>query len=141
MKTTTTKSTNLGSIFRQDSEQPVRLIKASQAGKFLGGGHAHNGAAGNGTHAKPEIRLVKAGADFCDLEIVCGCGESTQVRCWNSPAAQAAAAYSPELCPRTPSGTMPRRFQSAVNAYPSANKTACALTVLRISARAASLGS
>jgi hypothetical protein len=86
---------NLGTILRRDSEQPVRLIKASQAGKLLGGGHAHNGAAaGNGKHAKPEIRLVKAGSDFCDLEIVCGCGESTQVRCWNAPAAQNATAVA-----------------------------------------------
>jgi len=82
---------NLGSIFRHDGEQPVRLIKAAQAGKLLGGGHAH---AGNGKHAKPEIRLVKAGSDFCDLEIVCGCGESTQVRCWNAPAAQVATAVA-----------------------------------------------
>jgi hypothetical protein len=93
MKTPT--KTNLSSIFRRDGEQPVRLIKAAQAGKLLGGGHAHAAnAAGNGAHAKPEIRLVKAGADYCDLEIVCGCGESTQVRCWNAPAAQGATAVA-----------------------------------------------
>jgi len=81
------------STFNHDSgEQPVRLIKAAQAGKLLGGGHAH--AANNGTHAKPEIRLVKAGADFCDLEITCGCGESTQVRCWNAPAANGSNAVA-----------------------------------------------
>ena len=90
---TPTKS-NLSTLFRRNDEQPVRLIKAAQASKLLGGGHAHATAAGNGTHAKPEIRLVKAGADYCDLEIVCGCGESTQVRCWNAPAAQAQTAVA-----------------------------------------------
>jgi hypothetical protein len=91
MKTPT--KTNLSSIFRRDGEQPVRLIKAAQASKLLGGGHVHT-AAGNSTHAKPEIRLVKAGPDYCDLEVVCGCGESTQVRCWNSPAAQGTQAVA-----------------------------------------------
>jgi hypothetical protein len=91
MKTPNTPK--LSSIFNQDKgEQPVRLIKAAQAGKLLGGGHAH--AAANGTQAKPEIRLVKAGADYCDLEIICGCGESTQVRCWNAPAANASTAVA-----------------------------------------------
>lgn len=89
MKTPT--KTNLSSIFRRDMEQPVRLIKAAQAAKLLGGAHAQAPGA-KAAHAKPEIRLVKAGADYCDLEIVCGCGESTQVRCWNAPAAQAVAA-------------------------------------------------
>ena len=85
--------TNLSSIFRRDGEQPVRLIKAAQASKLLGGAHTH-AAAGNGSHAKPEIRLVKAGPDYCDLEVVCGCGESTQVRCWNAPAAQGTQAVA-----------------------------------------------
>jgi hypothetical protein len=76
----------------EGGEQPVRLIKAAQAGKLLGGGHAH--AAVNGAHPKPEIRLVKAGADYCDLEIICGCGENTQVRCWNAPAANASNAVA-----------------------------------------------
>jgi len=90
MKTSNTPK--LSSIFNQErSEQPVRLIKAAQAGKLLGG-HAHADA--NGTQAKPEIRLVKAGADYCDLEIICGCGESTQVRCWNAPAANASTAVA-----------------------------------------------
>ena len=84
MKTPT--KTNLSSIFRRDGEQPVRLIKAAKASKLLGGGHNH--ATASTPHAKPEIRLVKAGPDYCDLEVVCGCGESTQVRCWNAPAAQ-----------------------------------------------------
>jgi hypothetical protein len=89
----TPNKTDLGAIFRRESEQPVRLIKAAQANKILGGGHAHTGTLG-AAPAKPEIRLVKAGPDFCDLEIVCGCGESTQVRCWNAPAAQATTAVA-----------------------------------------------
>ncbi len=88
-------NTNLNSIFRRDGEQPVRLIKAAQASKLLGGGHAHAATTdGNGAHAKPEIRLVKAGPDYCDLEVVCGCGESTQVRCWNAPAAHGTQAVA-----------------------------------------------
>ena len=68
------------------------MIKAAQASKLLGGG------AGGHTHdpkqpaKKPEIRMIHAGADYCDLEIVCGCGESTQVRCWNTPREEKAAA-------------------------------------------------
>ena len=75
-------------LFKQEAgEQSVRLIKASQAGKLLNGagnGHIHNGTE---AHKKPEIRMIQSGADYCDLEITCGCGESTQVRCWNAPAA------------------------------------------------------
>ena len=85
--------TNLSSLFRRDNELPVRLIKAAQASKLLGGGHAHSSTATT-PHAKPEIRLVKAGPDYCDLEVVCGCGESTQVRCWNAPAAQGTQAVA-----------------------------------------------
>jgi hypothetical protein len=81
-------------LFNIDREQPIRVIKAAQASKLFNGaangnGHVHNG---NEPHKKPEIRMVHAGADYCDLEVVCGCGESTKVRCWNSPAAQQAAA-------------------------------------------------
>ena len=78
------------SIFNQDtSEHPVRMIKAAQAGKLLnasGNGHNHLQAPGE-AHKKPEIRMIHSGADYCDLELVCGCGESTQVRCWNTPPA------------------------------------------------------
>jgi hypothetical protein len=85
------KSPQLSDIFKQDKEQPVRVIKAAQANKMLGtaNGHAHTGDA---PQKKPEIRMIQTGPDYCDLEVVCGCGESTQIRCWNSPAAQAAAA-------------------------------------------------
>jgi hypothetical protein len=75
------------SLFRQDSgDQSIRVIKAAQASKLLGGGasngHTHSA---HEPHKKPEIRMIHAGADYCDLEVVCGCGESTQVRCWNTP--------------------------------------------------------
>jgi hypothetical protein len=79
------------SLFRHESgEQPVRLIKADQVGNLL-----HAAANGHETlhgseeiHKKPEIRMIHSGADYCDLEVVCGCGESTQVRCWNTPPAE-----------------------------------------------------
>ena len=78
------------SIFNQDaSEQPVRLIKAAQAGKLLHAsshGQAHLQGAAD-VHKKPEIRMIHSGPDYCDIELVCGCGESTQVRCWNTPGA------------------------------------------------------
>jgi hypothetical protein len=80
------------SAFKQDlDEQPVRLIKAAQASKLFPAstnGHSH-GANHDApeVHKKPEIRMIHSGVDYCDLEVVCGCGESTQVRCWNSPQA------------------------------------------------------
>jgi len=79
------------SLFKQDlGEQPVRVIKAAQAGKLLhAAAHGHAASHGAGEiRKKPEIRMVHSGADYCDLEVVCGCGESTQVRCWNTPAAE-----------------------------------------------------
>jgi hypothetical protein len=83
-------------LFRHGTgEQPVRLIKAAQAGKLLGALNGNGHAAGNGAaevHKKPEIRMIHAGAEYCDLEIVCGCGESTQVRCWNTAVAEQKAA-------------------------------------------------
>ena len=78
-------------LFKQNNEQPIRVIKAAQASKILGAANGHSHSATE-AHKKPEIRLIQTGADYCDLEVICGCGESTQVRCWNSPAAQAAAA-------------------------------------------------
>ena len=73
-------------IFKQDlGEQSIRVIKAAQASKLLNGagnGHAHSAKE---AHKQPEIRMIHSGGDYCDLEIVCGCGESTQVRCWNTP--------------------------------------------------------
>jgi hypothetical protein len=78
---------NLSALFKpEQTEQPVRVIKAGQAGKALGNGHNHSAAAPD-AQTKPEVRLIQTGADYCDLEIICGCGESTKVRCWNSPSA------------------------------------------------------
>jgi hypothetical protein len=78
------------SLFSQDiGEQPIRVIKAAQAGKILGGNHTHGAAE---PHRTPEIRMIHAGAEYCDLEVICGCGESTKVRCWNTPAAEQRAA-------------------------------------------------
>jgi len=94
MKTPPTSRLN-PSFFKQEcGEQSVRVIKAAQASKLFSGGangngHVHTNAE---PHKKPEIRMIHAGPDYCDLEVVCGCGESTQVRCWNTPAEQQAAA-------------------------------------------------
>jgi hypothetical protein len=93
MKTNHQSSLNEALFKKSSSEQPVRLIKAAQASKLLGGLHTHsNGNAGTEAPRKPEIRMIHSGADYCDLEIICGCGESTQVRCWNTPAKEAKAA-------------------------------------------------
>lgn len=76
------------SLFKQDvGEQPVRMIKAAQANKLLHGtANGHSALPGSAELLKkPEIRLIHSGADYCDLEVICGCGESTQVRCWNTP--------------------------------------------------------
>jgi hypothetical protein len=93
MKTSHSSKIN-PSIFKQDlGEQSIRVIKAAQASKLLNGagnnGHTHNGTQ---AHKKPEIRMIHSGADYCDLEVVCGCGESTQVRCWNTAATAEKAA-------------------------------------------------
>jgi len=80
------------SVFKQDiGAQSVRLIKADQIGKLLhASANAHDAVHGAADiQKKPEIRMIQSGADYCDLEVICGCGESTQVRCWNTPAALA----------------------------------------------------
>ncbi len=93
--TTPTAPTKPGVLKPASSSQPVRVIKAAQAGKLLG---QSGRVAGQGLHAlpspahQPEIRLIHAGADYCDLEITCGCGENTKVRCWTTPAASATTA-------------------------------------------------
>jgi hypothetical protein len=85
---------------QQPGEQPIRLIKAAQATKLFGnlGSIGANPAAAAHTHApgeqhkKPEIRMVHSCPEYCDLEVVCGCGASTTVRCWNNAADQQKAA-------------------------------------------------
>jgi hypothetical protein len=85
---------------QQPGEQPIRLIKAAQATKLFGNlGNigtgpattAHTHPAGE-PHKKPEIRMIHSCADYCDLEVVCGCGSSTTVRCWNNAVDQQKAA-------------------------------------------------
>ena len=84
---------------QQPGEQPIRLIKAAQATKLFGNlgnigtgpATTHNHVAGE-PHKKPEIRMVHSCPEYCDLEVVCGCGASTQVRCWNNSADQQKAA-------------------------------------------------
>ena len=85
---------NLGNIFKNDrEEQPIRVIKAAQAAKlFNAAANGHAGHSANEPHRKPEIRMISAGADYVDLELVCGCGETTRFRCWNTPAAATVAA-------------------------------------------------
>jgi hypothetical protein len=94
MKPTTPSRPSLGNIFKNDhEEQPIRVIKAAQAAKLFN--TAANGQAGHSAHephGKAEIRMLGAGADYVDLELVCGCGETTRFRCWNTPATAAAAA-------------------------------------------------
>ena len=71
-------------LFKEIGEQPVRLIKAAQASKVLGGTHrTHNHGPIRPLPANHEIRMIHAGGRqriYCDLEVVCGCGESTS-RC------------------------------------------------------------
>ena len=67
----------------------VRVIKAGDAAAYLSpgqGGHDH----ARGPRKPAEVRLIATGSDYCDLELICGCGEVTRFRAWNSPAAGAA---------------------------------------------------
>ncbi len=77
------------SIFPQGSSaQPVRLIKAAQAGRLIqANGHAHvETQAGPCLPKDAQIRLLGSGPGYSDMEVHCGCGETVQVRCWQSPA-------------------------------------------------------
>jgi hypothetical protein len=86
------QKTNESALNKDIGEQPVRLIKAAQANKlFHGSGHGTLTGAAE-VQKKPEIRMIHSAADYCDLEITCGCGESTQVRCWNTPLAETKSA-------------------------------------------------
>ena len=74
-------------LFAPDADvHTVRLIKADQAGDFLSPDRKNHDHASKGPRKAAEVRLVATGADYCDLELVCGCGETTRFRCWNSPA-------------------------------------------------------
>ena len=72
------------SLFHQESGgHLVSVIKASQTG--LG-----KPACGSdrGEKRPSEIRLVETGPDYCDLELICGCGEKTRFRCWSAATAE-----------------------------------------------------
>ena len=70
----------------------VRLIKADQAGAFLSPEQKNHNHANSGPRKPAEVRLVATGPDYCDLEMVCGCGEVTRFRAWNTPSAEQKAA-------------------------------------------------
>jgi len=65
---------------------PVKLIKADQAARLLPGGTC--AATEKGPRQAAEIRLVATGPDYTDLEVICGCGEVTRFRCWNTPSGE-----------------------------------------------------
>ncbi len=64
----------------------VRVIKADQAGAFLSPDKKNHDHPASGPRKPAEVRLVATGPDYCDLELVCGCGETTRFRAWNTPA-------------------------------------------------------
>ncbi len=72
------------------SSHTVRVIKAADAATLLPPQKK------DPVHAGPrkpsEVRLVATGADYCDLEFTCGCGDVTRFRCWNAPVDGKAAA-------------------------------------------------
>jgi hypothetical protein len=63
----------------------VRVIKADQAVQFASPEKA-TPATGSATvpHKTAEVRMIGSGPDYCDLELVCGCGDVTRFRCWNT---------------------------------------------------------
>jgi hypothetical protein len=86
MKTTTAPKISALSLFRHEGgAHTVRVIKADQATQFASPEKAGL-AAGAAAHAhkEAEVRMVGSGPDYCDLEIICGCGDVTRFRCWNT---------------------------------------------------------
>jgi hypothetical protein len=75
-------------ITSEPAAHTVRVIKADQAAGLLPPGHHDH--ANRGPRKPAEVRLVATGPDYCDLELICGCGEVTRFRAWNSPAGDAA---------------------------------------------------
>jgi hypothetical protein len=73
------------SLHLHPAAHPVRVIKAGKLPDLPRAGK--DGAAANGSAApeSPVVRIVESGADYCDLEIVCSCGQTTRFRCWNAP--------------------------------------------------------
>jgi hypothetical protein len=78
------------SVFRQESgAHTVKVIKADQAIKMLQAeGKALCAPGPEGYRKNAEIRLVGTGLDYCDLEVICGCGDVTRFRAWNTVAAE-----------------------------------------------------
>jgi len=74
-------------LFSDAGTHTVRLIKADQASAFLSPDQKPHHHVNSGPRKPTEVRLVGTGADYCDLELVCGCGEVTRFRAWNTPAA------------------------------------------------------
>jgi hypothetical protein len=68
----------------------VRVIKAADADAYLAPEHKGHAHSSKEPRKPSEVRLVATGPDYCDLELVCGCGEVTRFRAWNSAGAAAA---------------------------------------------------
>lgn len=70
----------------------VRIIKADQAAALLPASHKDHAHENKGPRKPAEVRLVATGPDYCDLELVCGCGEVTRFRAWTTATETAKAA-------------------------------------------------
>jgi hypothetical protein len=73
-------------IFRSENGvHTVRVIKADQAAQFASPDKvAPVAGIAAIAHKNAEVRMVGSGTDYCDLELVCGCGDVTRFRCWNT---------------------------------------------------------
>ncbi len=88
-KMKTTSPLHQALFHAQSREHPVKLIKAAEASRLLpSAGHGSCETGNAGPRKSPEVRLVGTGPDYCDLEVVCGCGDVTRFRCWNNPPAE-----------------------------------------------------
>jgi hypothetical protein len=86
MKTTTLPPLHRSLFSQENVAHPVKVIKAEQAINLLSPTGNGSCETGKGSPRKnPEVRLVATGPDYCDLEVVCGCGDTTRFRCWNTP--------------------------------------------------------
>jgi hypothetical protein len=85
MKTTIAPPLSTVLFSRDSGAHTVRVIKADHAAQFASPEKA-GPAAGTAApaHKNAEVRMVGSGPDYCDLELVCGCGDVTQFRCWNT---------------------------------------------------------
>lgn len=83
---TSASKISAASLFRHEGgAHTVRVIKAGQAEQFASPDKKGTAdAAPPHAHKDAEVRMVGSGSDYCDLEIVCGCGNVTRFRCWNT---------------------------------------------------------